>query len=144
MANLNQDLTVLKPEYRASVVTLAWNLLRNYEQTVGGIYSNTIKTSFRDGYVYEVSFTVGEGRELGLLFAKVVQTPSRYSSSYELNYCFGEFRTNIGAIKFAEFALKNFIETETWDVVGNFEPVDYIDGVPHHLDGTEVVSDLAF
>jgi hypothetical protein len=123
--------------------TLAWNLLGNYEQTVGGIYSNTIKTSFHDEYVYEVSFTVGEGRELGLLFAKVVQTPSVYSSSYELNYCFGEFRTNIGAKKFAEFALKNFIETETWDVVGSFQPVDYIDGVPHHLDGTEVVSDLA-
>jgi hypothetical protein len=143
MANLNQDLTVLKPEYRASVVTLAWNLLGNYEQTVGGIYSNTIKTSQRDGYVYEVSFTVGEGRELGLLFAKVVHTPSDYSSSYELNYCFGEFRTNVGAMKFAEFALKNFIETETWDVVGSFHPVDYIDGVPHYLDGTEVVSDLA-
>ena len=125
-----------------ATTNLVWNLLGNYEQTVGGIYSDTIKTSFRDGYVYDVSFTVGEGRELGLLFAKVVHN-DRSAGSYELNYCFGEFRTNIGAMKFAEFTIKNFIETETWDVVGNFEPVDYIDGVPHYLDGTEVVSDLA-
>jgi hypothetical protein len=140
MANLNQDLTVLKPEYRASVVTLAWNLLGNYEQTVGGIYSNTIKTFFWDEYVYEVSFTVGEGRELGILFVKVEMTSG--APTNERNYYLGQFKTNEGAIKFAEFALKNFIETETWDVVGSFQPVDYIDGVPYFLDGTEVVSDI--
>ncbi len=61
----------------------------------------------------------------------------------ECNYYLGQFKTNGGAMKFAEFALKNFIETETWDVVGNFEPIDYIDGVPYFLDGTEVVSDIA-
>ena len=39
--------------------------------------------------------------------------------------------------------LKNFIETETWDVVGNFKPVYFTDVVPYYLDGTEIVSHYA-
>jgi hypothetical protein len=120
--------------------SLVWNYLNNQEQIVGGIYSNTIRTTF-DDFQYYLTFTVGSGRELGILFVKVEMTS--VAPTNECNYYLGQFKTNGGAMKFAEFALKNFIETETWDVVGNFEPIDYIDGVPYFLDGTEVVSDIA-
>jgi hypothetical protein len=136
----DMDLTVLKPEYRAAAATLVWNLLGSS----GGIYSNTIKTTFRDDYSYHLAFSVGGGRHLGILFAHVEQTPSGLSSRYGSNYYLGQFRdAGVGARKFAEFALKNFIETETWDVVGNFKPVYFTDVVPYYLDGTEIVSHYA-
>ena len=119
---------------------MAISLDQSLVQIVGGIYSNTIRTTF-DDFQYYLTFTVGSGREFGILFVKVEMTSG--APTNECNYYLGQFKTNAGAMKFAEFALKNFIETETWDVVGSFQPVDYIDGVPHYLDGTEVVSDIA-
>lgn len=107
----------------------------------GYIYSQEVTFYTVDDYRYVVSFDVGDGRRLGLLFVKVEQKdPQGYS--HTLNYCLGQFYNNQGAIKFAQFAFENFIETENWAVCPSFEPIDYIDGDPHTLGGDEIVSGL--
>ena len=107
----------------------------------GYIYTQEVTFYTVDGYRYVVSFNVDDGRRLGLLFATVEQKdPQGYS--HTLNYCLGQFYNNQGAIKFAQFALNDFIETETWSVCPSFKAVDYIDGDPHTLGGDEIVSEL--
>jgi hypothetical protein len=54
----------------------------------------------------------------------------------------GQFYTNEGAMKFAQFALDHFAETENWAVCGGFQYVDIIDGEYVTLDGEELVSEL--
>jgi len=111
------------------------------EPELGGIYSDTVRIdSDYDQYSYRVSFIVGEGaRDLGILFC-IVETYESINFVGELKYCMGEFKTNEGAKLFSQFALNHFIQTETWAVCPSFEPVDYIDGIPHYLNGDEVVS----
>jgi len=107
----------------------------------GYIYSVEGNFLTVDGYRYVVSFDVGDGRVLGLLFVTVLSVdPHGYS--HTLNYCLGQFYNNQGAIKFAQFALNHFIETETWSVCPSFEPITYMDGNPHTLGGDEIVSEL--
>ena len=113
----------------------------NDETETGGIYSQKVTIHAVGDYRFEVSFRVGDGRTLGILFAEVVMIDN-YSNVSESNYNFGEFTTNKGAKLFAQFALNNFIETETWSVCPSFEPVDYIDGDPYTLGGDEIVSTL--
>lgn len=108
---------------------------------LGDIYTDDVTFYTVDGYRYDVSFEVGRGRRLGMLFASLdQQDPQGYNQS--MTYCLGQFYSNQGAIKFAQFALNHFIETETWSVCPSFQAVDYIDGEPHTLAGDEIVSEL--
>jgi hypothetical protein len=108
---------------------------------LGNIYTDDVTFYTVDGYRYDVSFEVGSGRRLGILFASVDQLdPQGYNQS--MTYCLGQFYTNEGAILFSQFALNHFIETEKWLVCPSFEAVDYIDGEPHTLAGDEIVSEL--
>lgn len=120
--------------------TLNWQQLGNRNQALGNIYTQDVVIRTLDDCSYTVSFDVGDGRQLGLLFVKVKFQEGHYINT--LNYCLGQFRMNKGAKLFAQFALSNFVNTETWDVCPSFEPIDWIDGFPHALDGTEIVSDL--
>jgi hypothetical protein len=111
------------------------------DNEIGGIYSDYIHFDAIGGYHFAVSFRVGEGRQLGLLFCEVVTT-NDVGDYDKLHYCMGQFYTNQGAKMFAQFALNNFIDTETWSVCPSFEPVDYIDGEPYTLKGEEIISEI--
>jgi hypothetical protein len=124
---------------------LSWDCYSSWmpkDDEIGGIYTDSVHFDTVDDYHFAVSFRIGEGRQLGLLFAEVVMIyPNRIDTS-KLHYCMGQFNTNKGAKLFAQFALNHFIETETWSVCPSFECVDYIDGDPHTLGGDEIVSGL--
>lgn len=108
---------------------------------LGDIYTDDVTFYTVDGYRYDVSFDVGSGRRLGILFVTVdQQDPQGYNQS--MTYCLGQFYTNEGAMLFSQFALNHFIETEKWLVCPSFEAVEYIDGEPHTLAGDEIVSEL--
>lgn len=108
---------------------------------LGDIYTDDVTFYTVDGYRYDVSFEVGSGRRIGILFVTVdQQDPQGYNQS--MTYCLGQFYTNEGAMLFAQFALNHFIETEKWLVCPSFEAVEYIDGEPHTLAGDEIVSEL--
>jgi hypothetical protein len=109
---------------------------------IGGIYSNEIIFSTEDDYRFTITFRVGEGRQLGLLFCEVVMNYPNLVDSSSINYCMGQFFTNSGAKLFAQFALNNFIETEKWLVCPSIKWVDYINGEPYTLGGDEIVSEL--
>jgi hypothetical protein len=121
---------------------LEWSATRGSEiPELGYIYTQEVTFYTVDGYRYDVSFDVGEGRRLGVLFVTVdQQDPQGYNQT--MHYCLGQFYNNQGAIKFAQFALNHFIETETWSVCPSFEAVDYIEGEPPTLAGDEIVSEL--
>ena len=125
--------------------SLSWHTYSQWapqDDEVGGIYTDSVHFDALDEYHFVVSFRIGEGRQLGLLFAEVVMIyPNRVDTSTQ-NYCLGQFYKNEGAKLFAQFALNHFIETETWAVCPSFEPIDYIDGEPCTLGGDEIVSDL--
>jgi hypothetical protein len=124
--------------------TLSWDSYSSWapnDNEVGGIYTDSVHFDTVDDYHFAVSFRVGEGRQLGLLFAEVVMVYPNRIDTGKLHYCMGQFHTNKGAKLFAQFALNHFIETETWSVCPSFEAVDYIDGDPHTLAG-EIVSEL--
>jgi hypothetical protein len=124
---------------------LSWDCYSQWEpkdDDIGGIYTDSVHFDTVDDYHFAVSFRVGEGRTLGVLFCEVVMIyPNRIDTS-KMHYCFGQFHTNKGAKLFAQFALNHFIETETWSVCPSFEAVDYIDGDPFTLTGDEIVSEL--
>lgn len=108
---------------------------------LGSIYTQSYKVlSDYEGH-YNLSFTVCDGRRIGLLFV-TVESYDCDGYAHSRDYCLGQFHTNAGAIKFAQFAFEHFIETETWSVCPSFEAVDYIDGDPHTLAGDEIVSEL--
>ena len=111
------------------------------DDEIGGIYTDYVHFHAVGGYKFEVSFRIGEGRQLGLLFAEVVTTNTQGDYS-KLHYCMGQFYTNNGAKLFAQFALNHFIETENWSVCPSFQPVDYNDGVPCTLGGDEILSEI--
>jgi len=108
---------------------------------LGGIYTSNVRVYQLEDWQFEVSFRMGEGRTLGVLFCEVVSS-QKGKFIGKLHYSFGQFYTNEGAIKFAKFALANFIETEKWDVCPSFCAVDYINGEPYTLTGDEIVSEL--
>jgi hypothetical protein len=92
---------------------------------------------------HKVSFHVGDGRTLGLLF---VQVESYDCDGYSgtRHYCLGQFYTNDGAIKFAQFAFDHFCSELNWKVCPSFEAVDCIDGEPYTLAGEEIVSEIVY
>jgi hypothetical protein len=110
---------------------------------LGTIYTDQVSFHTVDNhYQYKVSFLVNDGRQLGLLFVDIEsQDCDGYGETRR--YCLGQFYTNTGAIKFAQFALDHFIETETWSVCPSFQYVDMIDGDPFTLAGDEIVSEIA-
>jgi len=109
---------------------------------IGGIYSNEIIFSTEDDYRFTISFSVGESRQLGLLFCEVVMIYPDMLNIEIQNYCMGQFFTNNGAKLFCQFALNNFIETQKWLVCPSIQWVDYINGEPYTLGGDEIVSKL--
>lgn len=122
---------------------LSWDTYWQWEgePDVGGIYTDTVSFWTDDKYKFTVSFRVGEGRTLGILFAEVV-TVNPQLEMRKMHYCLGQFYRNSGAKLFAQFALDHFIETETWSVCPSFHAVDYIDGDPFTLSGDEIVSEI--
>jgi hypothetical protein len=122
---------------------LVWDTYWSYDgmPELGGIYSSNVRVYQLEDWQFEVSFRMGEGRTLGVLFCEVVSS-QKGKFIGKLHYSFGQFYTNEGAIKFAKFALANFIETEKWDVCPSFCAVDYINGEPYTLTGDEIVSEL--
>jgi len=126
-----------------SKYTLQWDSYGHElnDDDIGGIYTDYIHFDSVADYHFAVSFRVGEGRQLGILFSEVViTTPEKWVE--KRHYAFGEFMTNKGAKLFAQFALNRFIESEKWDVCPSFEPVEYTDGDPYTLGGDEIVSTL--
>ena len=124
---------------------LSWDCYSQWEpkdDDIGGIYTDSVHFDTVDDYHFAVSFRVGEGRTLGLLFCEVVMIYPNRIDTGTLHYCMGQFYTNSGAKLFAQFALNHFIETEKWSVCPSFEAVDYIDGDPCTLGGDEIVSEL--
>jgi hypothetical protein len=124
--------------------TLNWQNGTQWSQfpELGSIYSDQVTFYTVDGYRYNVSFLVNDGRQLGLLFVDVEQEdPQGFNQT--LRYSLGQFYSNDGAIKFAQFALDHFIETETWSVCPSFQYVDMIDGEPYTLAGDEIVSEIS-
>jgi len=131
--------------FTLSRYTLSWDCYSQWmpkDDDIGGIYTDSVHFDTVDDYHFAVSFRVGEGRTLGILFCEVVMIyPNRIDTS-KVHYAFGQFFTNEGAKLFAQFALNHFIETEKWLVCPSFQCVDYIGGEPHTLGGAEIVSEL--
>lgn len=123
---------------------LSWDCYSQWmpkDDEIGGIYTDYVHFDALGDYHFAVSFRVGEGRTLGILFCEVTITePDKYIT--KRHYAFGQFHTNKGAKLFAQFALNHFIETETWSVCPSFECVDYLNGDPYTLAGDEIVSEL--
>lgn len=122
---------------------LSWDAYWQWdgEPEIGGIYTDTVSFYTDDNYKFTVSFRVGEGRTLGLLFAEVVTTNPQFEMS-KMHYCLGQFYRNSGAKVFAQFAFDHFMQTETWSACPSFNCVDYINGDPFTLSGEEIVSDI--
>lgn len=124
---------------------LTWNTYSQWAEDsdqIGGVYSNEIVFSTEDNYRFTISFRIGEGRQLGLLFCQVDMNYPNLVDSSSINYCMGQFYTNQGAKVFSQFALNNFIETEKWLVCPSIRWVDYIGGVPYTLGGEEIISEI--
>jgi hypothetical protein len=124
--------------------TLNWEAYSSWppaDDDIGGIYTDCVHFDAIGGYHFAVSFRIGQGRQLGLLFAEVVTTNTQGDYS-KLHYCMGQFYKNSGAKLFAQFALNHFIDTETWSVCPSFQAVDYIDGEPYTLGGEEIISEI--
>lgn len=126
--------------------TLEWDASWQYDgmPELGGIYTQPVKVEL-DGYIYTLEFRVGDGRTIGILFVSVGITYPVSEWEFpetQSNYSLGQFRTNEGAIKFAQFAFNNFRQETKWDVCPSFQPLDYIQGVPYTYDDQEIVSDL--
>ncbi len=126
-----------------AAIQLTWNNGTQWDSfpELGQIYSDSVKIHRLDEGYFRVSFYVGEGRRIGMLFVEV-ESHDCDGYSHTLHYCLGQFYKNEGAMKFAKFALEHFIETETWSVCPSFEAIEYIDGEPHTLGGDEIVSEL--
>jgi hypothetical protein len=122
---------------------LSWDAYWQWagEPEIGGIYTDTVSFHTEDNYKFTVSFRVGEGRTLGILFAEVVTVNPQFEMQ-KMHYCLGQFYKNSGAKVFAQFALDNFMQTESWSVCPSFQCVDYIDGDPFTLYGDEIISDI--
>ena len=110
---------------------------------LGSIYTQSLLVFDEDEGKYNLSFHVGDGRRMGLLFAEV-ESYDCDGYSHTLNYCLGQFYTNEGAIKFAQFAFEHFCSEFNWKVCPSFECVDYIDGEPYTLAGDEIVSEIVY
>jgi hypothetical protein len=122
--------------------TIEWDQSTPWDNfpELGSIYTQTLLVRNYDEK-YNVSFYVGDGRCLGLLFVEV-ESYDCDGYAHTLNYSLGQFTTNAGAIKFAQFAFEHFCEEFNWAVCPSFEPVEYIYGDPHTLTGDEIFSDL--
>ena len=109
---------------------------------LGYIYTQTVTVEDNDQYSYKVAFHVSDvSRRLGMLFVEVktIYLTDPTFSPPTLNYCLGEFNTNEGAMKFAQFALDNFVEHNNWAVCPSLICVDWVYGDPYDLAGDEIV-----
>ena len=134
------DMPVLNRQLKK--YTLEWDQTTQWASfpEIGSIYTQKVRIISLDNYIFDVSFFVGDGRTLGCLFCEVLVRNERWEETPR-HYFFGHFRKNDGAMKFAQFALNNFIETETWHVCPSFEPIDWIGGEAYTLSGDEIVSE---
>lgn len=133
--------TITEPRAR---YVLSWDSYSQWAPTddeIGAIYSDCVHIHAIGNVQFQVTFRVGTGRQLGLLFTDVVCIDNDFYQN-KVTYCMGQFHTNKGAKLFAQFSLNHFVETETWLVCPSFEPVDYINGDPYTLAGVEIVSDI--
>lgn len=108
--------------------------------SLGSVYTQPIKIHAVGDYTFEVSFHVSDSMlTLGCLFCEVKCT-DEFRKESVMNYFFGDFITNMGAMKFAQFALEHFIEWENWAVCPSFEPIEWINGDPISvLTGEQIV-----
>ena len=114
--------------------TTQWN---NFPE-LGSIYSQEVVIYAIGNVTFIVSFQVSDvSSRLGFLFAEVKMIDENKNQT-EMHYCFGQFHTNLGAMKFAQFALNHFIEWENWSVCPNFTPIEWINGDPIDLAGNEI------
>ena len=122
---------------------LIWSHSTPWERPpeLGGVYTQVVTIHAVGDYTYKVSFQVSDRiHTIGALFCCV---DSIDSSGYHqtLHYFMGDFFSNLGAMKFAQFALQHFIEWENWSVCGCFEPFDWIEGDPISImTGEEIVT----
>ena len=110
---------------------------------LGSIYTQSLLVFDEDEGKYNLSFHVGDGRRMGLLFVEL-ESYDCDGYAYTRHYCLGQFYTNEGAIKFAQFAFEHFCSEFNWKVCPSFECVDYIDGEPYTLAGDEIVSEIVY
>jgi len=125
-----------------SKYTLQWDQSTQWDNfpQLGSIYSQEVMINAIGDVTFIVSFHVSDvSSRLGFLFSEVKMIENGNESV--MHYCFGQFHTNLGAMKFAQFSLNHFIEWEDWAVCPNFTPVDWINGDPIDLAGNEVCID---
>ena len=118
---------------------LQWDQTTQWDNfpELGSIYSQEIVIHAIGDVTFIVSFNVSDvSTRIGFLFAEVKMI--EFGIDNAMHYCFGQFHTNLGAMKFAQFALNHFIEWENWGVCPNFTPIEWINGDPIDLAGNEV------
>ena len=128
------------PTPTLSKYELQWDQTTQWENfpELGSIYTQEIVIHTIGNVTFIVSFHVSDvSSRLGFLFAEV-RTIDIYGNETAMHYCFGQFHTNVGAMKFAQFALNHFIEWENWGVCPNFTPIDWTNGDPTDLAGNEI------
>ena len=122
---------------------LEWNHSTpwNKPPELGGVYSQTVTIHAVGETTFKISFQVSDTiLTLGALFCTVEQFNSQGDHGV-LHYFMGDFYSNLGAMKFAQFALEHFIEWENWSVCGSFEPMEWINGSPTSImTGEEIVT----
>jgi hypothetical protein len=128
-----------------SCPTLQWENGTQWDNfpELGSIYTPEYKVFDNYEGFYRLRFTVEDGRRMGLLFVEV-ESHDCDGYAHTLHYCLGQFYTNEGAIKFAQFAFDHFVSEQNWKVCPSFEAVDYIDGEPYTLAGDEIVSEIVY
>jgi hypothetical protein len=110
---------------------------------LGSIYTQSMLVFDEYEGKYNVSFSVGDGRRLGVLFVDV-ESYDCDGYAHTMHYSLGQFYTNEGAMKFAQFAFEHFCLEFNWKVCPSFQCLDYIDGEPYTLAGDEVVSEIVY
>jgi hypothetical protein len=110
---------------------------------LGSIYTQSMLVFDEYEGKYNVSFSVGDGRRMGILFVDV-ESYDWDGYAHTMHYSLGQFYTNEGAMKFAQFAFEHFCLEFNWKVCPSFQCLDYIEGDPHTLAGDEVVSEIVY
>lgn len=110
---------------------------------LGSIYTQNMLVFDEYEGKYYVSFDVGSKRWLGILFV-TVESYDCDGYAHTMHYSLGQFYTNEGAIKFAQFAFDHFCSEFNWKVCPSFDAIEYIQGDPYTLAGDEIVSEIVY
>jgi hypothetical protein len=110
---------------------------------LGSIYTQSMLVFDEYEGKYNVSFSVGDGRRMGILFVEV-ESYDCDGYAHTMHYSLGQFYTNEGAMKFAQFAFDHFCLEQNWKVCPSFQALDYIGGEPYTLAGDEIVSEIVY